>query len=417
MWVTFCPYLLVKLIVKPLHPFRRFLPHGLGHVAIHIQGELCGCMAQVCLDGFDVIACVEGGDGEGVSEVVEAGFLHTGTLGDLFEVLDHGAPNQVLADGIGEHQIHGVAPAGSGEGFGSLLLLLLLLQSLHDNGSREDGAASAAFGRLKEIFSVLALELLLDGDDPSLKVYIIPTQSQQLALSHARKEGDDEEVAVVVQLGFPEDRLDLLGLQGPDLRLRHPGELAGVAGIDGDGSVQQSLLEGAVEHAVDILDGLRSQAGGGESVVEPLDGVGCQLVQPDGAESGLEVLSDLLGIVLDRQGLTADEILLDPGIEKISHSQLAGHLVGTGIDSGYSSTELLGNLALGFAGDGLLTLLSGHRVQVEAVPGLPERAGCAILTGDGALADAAGTCGSGAFCHVIDLLSTPGWMTTRASRF
>ena len=59
-------------------------------------------MAQVCLDGLDVIACVEGGDGEGVSEVVEAGFLHTGTLGDLFEVLDHGAPNVMLSIGKGK---------------------------------------------------------------------------------------------------------------------------------------------------------------------------------------------------------------------------------------------------------------------------------------------------------------------------
>ena len=59
--------------------------------------------------------------------------------------------------------------------------------------------------------------------------------------------------------------------------------------------------------------------------------MGCQLVQPDGAEGGLEMLADLLGIVLDGQGLTADEILLDPDIEKFSHSQLAGHLVGTGI--------------------------------------------------------------------------------------
>ena len=75
--------LLIQLIVKPLHPFRRFLPHGLGHVAVDIQGELSCRMAQVCLDGLDIIACIEGGDGEGVSEVVEAGFLHTGTLNSL----------------------------------------------------------------------------------------------------------------------------------------------------------------------------------------------------------------------------------------------------------------------------------------------------------------------------------------------
>ena len=46
--------LLIQLIVKPLHPFRRFLPHGLGHVAVDIQGELSCRMAQVCLDGLDI---------------------------------------------------------------------------------------------------------------------------------------------------------------------------------------------------------------------------------------------------------------------------------------------------------------------------------------------------------------------------
>ena len=42
-------------------------------------------MTQVCLDGLDVIACIEGCDGEGVSEVVEVGFVHTGTLGDFLK--------------------------------------------------------------------------------------------------------------------------------------------------------------------------------------------------------------------------------------------------------------------------------------------------------------------------------------------
>ena len=145
--------------------------------------------------------------------------------------------------------------------------------------------------------------------------------------------------------------------------------------------------------------------------------MGRQLVQPDGAEGGFEVLADLLGIVLDRQGLAANEILLDPDIEEFPYGQLAGHLVGTGIYRGYGSAELLGHLPLRAAGDGLLALLSGHWVKAEAIPGFPEGSGGAILSGDGALAYAAGTSGSGAFCHLIDLLSSPGWMTTRASRF
>lgn len=220
--------LLIQLIVKSLHPLRRFLPHGLGHMAVDIQSELCRRMAQVCLDGLDIIACVEGGDGEGVSEVVEAGFLHTGTLGDLFKVLDHGAPNQVLANGIGEHQIHGIAPAGSGEGFGSLLLLLLLLQSLHDHGSREDGAASAAFGRLEEVFSVLALELLLDGDDAG-KEGCVWTIEDDLLLRDMFEDGDDVlDMALMLERKEPavQQRIDQLELYSKQKRTRTKKEIS-----------------------------------------------------------------------------------------------------------------------------------------------------------------------------------------------
>ena len=79
----------IKLIIKLLHPIRRFLAHLLRHMAIDIQRELGGGVAQVGLDGFDVVSGIEGGDGEGVSQVVEPGFLHTGTLGHFLKMLDH----------------------------------------------------------------------------------------------------------------------------------------------------------------------------------------------------------------------------------------------------------------------------------------------------------------------------------------
>ena len=85
------------MIIKLLHPIRRLLAHLLRHMTVNIQSELGGGMAQVGLDGFDVISGIEGGDGEGVSQVVESGFLHTGTLGHFLEMLDHSAPNQVLS--------------------------------------------------------------------------------------------------------------------------------------------------------------------------------------------------------------------------------------------------------------------------------------------------------------------------------
>lgn len=195
--VAFERLFFVELIIKLLHPIRRFLPHLLRHMAIDIQRELGRCVAQVGLDGLNVISGIEGGDGEGVSQVVESGFLHTGTLGHFLEMLHYGAPNQVLSEGIGKHQIPGILKARSGVIFRRLLLFLLLAQGIHDHRCRQNGAALAVLWCLQEILTVLALKLLFDGDNAGLKVYIIPTKPKQLSLPHAREKGCDEEVAVL----------------------------------------------------------------------------------------------------------------------------------------------------------------------------------------------------------------------------
>ena len=43
-------------IVELLHSVGTVLLHSLCHMAIYIQGELRGCVPQVCLHGFNVIA-------------------------------------------------------------------------------------------------------------------------------------------------------------------------------------------------------------------------------------------------------------------------------------------------------------------------------------------------------------------------
>ena len=174
-------------------------------MTVNIQGELGCCVAQCGLDGLNIISGIEGGDGEGVSQVVEPGFLYACTLGHFLEMLDHGAPNQVLSEGVGKDQIPGILKARSGIILCRLLLFLLLTQGIHDHRCRQNGAALAVLWCLQEILAVLSLKLLPDGDNAGLEVYIIPTQPQQLSLPHTREKSCGEEVAVVIQLGFPEE--------------------------------------------------------------------------------------------------------------------------------------------------------------------------------------------------------------------
>ena len=170
----------VQLLVEFLHPAGTVLPHFLGHMTVHIQGELCGCVAQICLYGLDVIACVEGSDGKAVAQIVEPGIIReVGTLGDLLEVLDHRTANEVFSGGIGEHQIELVVPDPIGEGLFPLLSLLLITEGIHNDGSREDGAVLAALGRFQKVVAVRTLELLLDRDDPGLEIHAVPAQAQR----------------------------------------------------------------------------------------------------------------------------------------------------------------------------------------------------------------------------------------------
>ena len=107
----------VQLLVESLHPAGTVLPHLLGYMTVHIQCELCGCVAQICLYGLDVIACVEGCDSEAVAQIVEPGIIgEIGPLGDLLEVLDHRASDEIFSGGIGEHQIELVVPDTTGGG-------------------------------------------------------------------------------------------------------------------------------------------------------------------------------------------------------------------------------------------------------------------------------------------------------------
>ena len=88
----------VQLLVEFLHPAGAVLPHFLGHMAVHIQGELCGCVAQICLYGLNIVTGIQGGNGEAVAQIVETGIIrNSGSLRNLFEVLDHRAADKIFS--------------------------------------------------------------------------------------------------------------------------------------------------------------------------------------------------------------------------------------------------------------------------------------------------------------------------------
>ena len=361
----------VQLLIEFLHPAGTVLPHFLGHMAVHIQGELCGCVAQICLYGLDVVACVEGSDGEAVAQIVEPGIVgEVGPLGDLLEMLDHRTADEIFSGGIGEHQVELVFPDTTGEGLFPLLPLLLITEGIHNDGSREDGAVFAALGCFQEVVAVRTLELLLDCHAPGLEIHAVPAQAQQLPLSHSREHGHDEEVAVIVFLGLLQELRDLVRLQGLDLRLDHLRQLAGIGRIGSDVIVCDGLLEGAVEDAVDVFDGLGGQPGSGQGIVKLLDGVGVQSFQLGGTQGRLQMLLRLLGVILLGQGLQVVQILGNPDIQPLRHGHLAGGLVGACVNGSGGGFQLLGDFLLGLAGDAALDLLAGSGVKALRVSGL-----------------------------------------------
>lgn len=117
-----------------------------------------------------------------------------------------------------------------------------------------------------------------------------------------------------------------------------------------------------MEDTVDVFDGfggklffpLRSAL---QVVIKPLNHIGIQCFQPDGAQGGLDVIADLICVGDYRKGLYASQVICGPEIQPLAHGDLAGLCVCAGIDSHSGSLHPLAHLFLGFAGEGSLHLL------------------------------------------------------------
>jgi hypothetical protein len=80
-----------KCFYALFHPVGAGLLHLLCDVPIHIQRKAGGAVAQISLDGLDIIPSPEGSDCKAVPEIVQTCVRQTDGGPDLFAVVVKGA--------------------------------------------------------------------------------------------------------------------------------------------------------------------------------------------------------------------------------------------------------------------------------------------------------------------------------------
>ena len=102
-------------LYERLHAGGAVLAHALGEVAVPVQGKGRAGVAQVVLDGLDIVPGADRADGIRVPEVVEARSGQTGGLGGLPELLPDAGLVERAAGVVGKNQAVGVVPQRPGQ--------------------------------------------------------------------------------------------------------------------------------------------------------------------------------------------------------------------------------------------------------------------------------------------------------------
>lgn len=71
---------------EPLHPFRAFLLHLIGHMTVDVKRKGCGMMSEVFLHRFDVITGFQRSDRIAVPEVMKTSIGEARRGNKAFEV-------------------------------------------------------------------------------------------------------------------------------------------------------------------------------------------------------------------------------------------------------------------------------------------------------------------------------------------
>lgn len=93
---------------------------------------------------------------------------------NCFKMLYYSTPHKILSGVICEDQIEGIVPEFAGLFLFRLLLLLLSLQCVYHDRSRQNRPGLPALGSQQEVLPVLPLKLLLDRNRSSFEVHSVP---------------------------------------------------------------------------------------------------------------------------------------------------------------------------------------------------------------------------------------------------
>ena len=139
------------------------------------------------------------------------------------------------------------------------LLGPVALQELHHEGGGGDGTRPVVFQRGENVLAALLplqLELFVNEDGPTGEVDAIPAQPHDLSLAQTREQGEGEQRLQRVALDGGEKGFAIFLVHGLDILLHHAGQDTGIGGIETEIAHRHGLLQGAVEHGVDVPQGL-----------------------------------------------------------------------------------------------------------------------------------------------------------------
>lgn len=153
---------------ETLHSGGTVFLHLVGDVAVNVEGEGCGGVAEVLLHGLDVIARLDGGHGVGMAQVMESGVGRADGGYNAFEFPVGVLGFQVAAQLIGEDEAC-FMPAFAVTEAVFQLAVAFVFEGCQDGGGKGDGAAFAVFGGNHLVFAFAlsnVLELLVYPDVP-----------------------------------------------------------------------------------------------------------------------------------------------------------------------------------------------------------------------------------------------------------
>lgn len=209
-------------------------------MAVYIQSESDGRMAQVLRYCLDRIPDPDGVGRVCVAEVMETGLRNPDLCHDCFQVLQDRVVNQVSARLIHKDKIFFIHPGSAGSQFVFCLLLPDFVQHLHYVRRRLKHPGLIVLRREELVLAGAAsfadlLQLLLDRDGAGSEIHAVPGQAENLALPHAGKYVDKEEIAELIVFDLCQEIREML----PFNWAVHP--FAGSPAGDGDG-VQRGTL-------------------------------------------------------------------------------------------------------------------------------------------------------------------------------